>query len=245
MPKTFILHTSGPSEAPKRLELTEEELTQEHKDFFFGNLLKTFDDCPKDAQERFLERLLDRWSERTAKQMLEDYKSTGVIDLEVEYWLNKDWKDRVAEMKRGIGGNVQELKEKIMLEEKFDGPILVQKEQWNGDVGIGNDVRKKLDDEILFTNTEELGLIPLFVRVKNTCLRYVKNTGRYYRDAGDWNVGISVRSSGSGDRFFTNDYALTGIGTEPMIPVSKNEWKESNKGYIPDFLDDERKPRPY
>lgn len=236
MPKTFILHTSGPSEAPKRLELTEEELTQEHKDFFFGNLLKTFEDCPDDIKKKFLEHVLKTWQvkqiNKTVQEIIGDYDLTGeteIIPGELEYFLNKDWADRVANMK--------EIIEKSCIDpDKNYGQSIVER---------GDDVRKKLDDEILFTHTDDLGMIPLFVRVKNTCLRYVKNTGRYYRDAGDWNVGISVRSSGSGDRFFTNDYALTGIGTEPMIPVSKNEWKESNKGYIPDFLDDERKPRPY
>jgi hypothetical protein len=71
--------------------------------------------------------------------------------------------------------------------------------------------------------------LPKFVKLCNSALRLEVNKKRYYRDAGDWSVEY---------RFNKHDHLVSKsimphLNNEPLIEITREEWKEDNKGYLP------------
>jgi hypothetical protein len=72
--------------------------------------------------------------------------------------------------------------------------------------------------------------LPKFVRLNHTAFRLVGN--RYYRDAGDWWIGYKV----IGGKLFSDIIFISELNNLPLISISREEYFEDNKGYIPDDI---------
>lgn len=70
---------------------------------------------------------------------------------------------------------------------------------------------------------------PNFVRLKHgTCLRL--RDGRYYRDAGDWDVAFEEKK---GKLYVKADYPqVRHLNGWELIRVSEKEWHEDNGAYV-------------
>jgi len=83
-------------------------------------------------------------------------------------------------------------------------------------------------------DSPKLPSYPEYIRIGKdpggVCLRY-EHDNHYHRDAGNWTVYVKQVY----DRFFIDmafDPHLNHLHGEEVFPVSKEEWKESNKGYV-------------
>ncbi len=70
--------------------------------------------------------------------------------------------------------------------------------------------------------------LPKYVKVNQAV--FVWNNGTYYRHAGNWSIGHK----------FVDDELVSDMPNSPnfheknMLEVSESDWKESNKGFIPE-----------
>lgn len=78
-----------------------------------------------------------------------------------------------------------------------------------------------------------------------TCLRYKSGSNgylepeprEYYRDAGQWSLGILVERDGDEERYVLDcsmvmNTPLSKYHLTPLYPCSKEQWQKDNAGYI-------------
>lgn len=81
---------------------------------------------------------------------------------------------------------------------------------------------------------------PKYVKLKNSALRFMKGINvynnhkpdQYWRDAGLW--GVEFRFDDIEQKWYSvcKDEDLSHLNNVELIPITREEWKEDNKGYI-------------
>lgn len=79
--------------------------------------------------------------------------------------------------------------------------------------------------------------IPKFVRVGFASKSWVAlrfTDGRYYRDAGDWEVDFRHKDG----KIFVCDYSpnVAHMNGLELVPITFQEWKDDNGQYAPSFI---------
>lgn len=71
-------------------------------------------------------------------------------------------------------------------------------------------------------------LLPKYVSLDGIALR-LRSMNHYYRDAGHWSVGFKWKDG----KLYSNHFnKFPNIHNKELLPISKHEWEEDNKGYI-------------
>ena len=70
--------------------------------------------------------------------------------------------------------------------------------------------------------------LPKYVKVNQAI--FVWDGAKYYRHAGNWSIGHKI----VGDQLVAHMPNSQNFHEKPMLEVSESDWRESNKGFIPD-----------
>jgi len=70
---------------------------------------------------------------------------------------------------------------------------------------------------------------PKYARIGITEMRLKLRSKIYYRDAGHWNIGYEEVDGKFVAKSHNLNPKLKGL---PIIEITKEEWKEGNKGYL-------------
>lgn len=81
---------------------------------------------------------------------------------------------------------------------------------------------------------------PKYAKLGRTAMRFQKGSDvyddkqvdRYWRDAGHW--GVAFRFDEIEQKWYSvcNDSDTQWLNNVELVPITRNEWKEDNKGYL-------------
>jgi hypothetical protein len=75
--------------------------------------------------------------------------------------------------------------------------------------------------------------LPRFVTMKAVALRLINQNGKwcYYRDGGDWSVGIKIEDK----KIFTSSGISTSMNGVELTPITEEAWRKCNGQYAPKY----------
>jgi hypothetical protein len=89
-------------------------------------------------------------------------------------------------------------------------------------------VLSKIERYLKENDNPSLKLLPKYIILVNTEMRYRAKKNDYYRDAGQWHINYKFKN----DKLVADCPELSWLHEQELIPISKENWKKGNKGYL-------------